>query len=68
MQRRSFFKSILAMSALATGSVVGGAAQAATAKIDDYLVEGHVPEGAVAKLLAERPKLKGIALPGMPAG
>ncbi len=39
-----------------------------TAKIDDYLVEGHVPEAAVAKLLAERPKLKGIALPGMPDG
>lgn len=39
-----------------------------TAKIDDYLVEGHVPEAAIAKLLAERPNLKGIALPGMPAG
>jgi hypothetical protein len=39
-----------------------------TAKIDDYLVEGHVPEAAVAKLLAERPHLKGIALPGMPEG
>ena len=39
-----------------------------TAKIDEYLVEGHVPEAAVAKLLAERPNLKGIALPGMPAG
>jgi hypothetical protein len=39
-----------------------------TAKIGDYLVEGHVPERAVAKLLAERPNLKGIALPGMPDG
>ena len=39
-----------------------------TARIDDYLVEGHVPEGAVAKLLAERPNVKGIALPGMPDG
>ena len=39
-----------------------------TAKIDDYLVEGHVPEAAIAKLLAERPNLKGIALPGMPEG
>jgi hypothetical protein len=39
-----------------------------TAKIGDYLVEGHVPESAVAKLLAERPDLKGIALPGMPEG
>jgi hypothetical protein len=39
-----------------------------TTKVGDYLVEGHVPEAAVAKLLAERPKLKGIALPGMPDG
>lgn len=39
-----------------------------TAKIEDYLVEGHVPEGAIAKLLVERPTIKGIALPGMPAG
>ena len=39
-----------------------------TAKIGDYLVEGHVPEAAVAKLMAERPDLKGIALPGMLPG
>jgi hypothetical protein len=39
-----------------------------TARIGDYLVEGHVPEKAIAKLLAERPDLKGIALPGMPPG
>lgn len=39
-----------------------------TAKINGYLVEGHVPEAAVEKLLAERPDLKGIALPGMPEG
>jgi hypothetical protein len=39
-----------------------------TAKVGDYIVEGHVPEAAVAKLIAERPKLKGIALPGMPEG
>ena len=39
-----------------------------TAKVDGYLIEGHVPERAVAKLLAERPDLKGIALPGMPQG
>jgi hypothetical protein len=32
MQRRGFFKSVMAMSALAAGAVVGGAAQAATAK------------------------------------
>ncbi len=39
-----------------------------TAKIGNYLVEGHVPETAVAKLLEEQPELKGIALPGMPSG
>jgi hypothetical protein len=39
-----------------------------TAKIGDYLIEGHVPEAAVVKLLAERPNIKGIALPGMPEG
>ena len=39
-----------------------------TAKIGDYLIEGHVPEPAIAKLLAERPALNGLALPGMPEG
>ena len=39
-----------------------------TAKVGDYLIEGHVPEPAIAKLLAERPAVKGLALPGMPAG
>ena len=39
-----------------------------TSKIGDYIIEGHVPAGAIEKLLAERPALKGIALPGMPEG
>jgi len=39
-----------------------------TAQIDDYLIEGHVPAPAVAKLIDKRPALKGIALPGMPVG
>lgn len=39
-----------------------------TAKIGNYIVEGPVPVAAVAKLLEERPELKGIALPGMPEG
>ena len=38
------------------------------AKIGNYFIEGHVFAAAIAKLLAERPALKGIALPGMPAG
>ena len=39
-----------------------------TAEIAGYAVEGHVPAAAIAKLLAEKPDLDGIALPGMPAG
>lgn len=39
-----------------------------TALVDGYVVEGHVPVEAVEKLLAERPKVRGISLPGMPIG
>ena len=33
-----------------------------------YVIEGHVPLDAVKRLLATRPKIKGIAVPGMPIG
>lgn len=36
--------------------------------IGDYVVEGHVPVGPIKRLLAERPAIKGISLPGMPQG
>lgn len=36
--------------------------------IGGYVVEGHVPLGILKRLLAERPKIRGIALPGMPQG
>jgi hypothetical protein len=39
-----------------------------TAFIGDYVVDGHVPVEAIKKLLAERPTIKGITLPGMPMG
>lgn len=39
-----------------------------TTVIDGYVVEGHVPAADIARLLAERPDVDGIALPGMPAG
>ena len=38
------------------------------AKVNDYVVEGHVPVDVVKRLLAEKPAIKGITLPGMPAG
>lgn len=36
--------------------------------VDGYAVEGHVPADAVRRLLAQRPQVLGIAVPGMPAG
>lgn len=39
-----------------------------TAKINGYVVEGHVPAADIKKLLATKPKARGIAVPGMPMG
>ncbi len=39
-----------------------------TATIEGYFVEGHMPSEAIEKLLAEKPDIRGIALPGMPSG
>ena len=39
-----------------------------TAKVGDYVIEGHVPAGAIERLLEERPVITGLAVPGMPAG
>ncbi|HEY8544576.1 MAG TPA: DUF411 domain-containing protein [Acidimicrobiales bacterium] len=38
------------------------------AQVEGYVVEGHVPVAAFEKLLAERPEIDGISLPGMPQG
>jgi hypothetical protein len=39
-----------------------------TALVGGYLVEGHVPAADVHKLLRQKPKALGIAVPGMPIG
>lgn len=39
-----------------------------TTKVGGYVVEGHIPEEAIQKLLAEKPDIKGIGMPGMPSG
>ncbi len=39
-----------------------------TALVDGYAIEGHVPAKDVERLLQDRPKARGIAVPGMPAG
>jgi hypothetical protein len=39
-----------------------------TAIVGGYFVEGHVPPTDIRRLLRERPKARGIAVPGMPIG
>jgi hypothetical protein len=39
-----------------------------TAVAGGYTIEGHVPAAEIKRLLAERPKAKGLAVPGMPQG
>jgi hypothetical protein len=39
-----------------------------TTIVDGYAIEGHVPADVIQRLLKERPKVAGIAVPGMPVG
>ena len=39
-----------------------------TAVVGGYAIEGHVPAADIKRLLRERPKAMGIAVPGMPMG
>ena len=39
-----------------------------TATVGGYVLEGHVPAADVRRLLAERPAVTGLAVPGMPMG
>jgi hypothetical protein len=39
-----------------------------TARVSGYLLEGHVPAADVQRLLKEKPKALGLAVPGMPPG
>jgi len=39
-----------------------------TAEIGGYVIEGHVPADAIKRLLTEKPRAKGLAVPGMPVG
>ena len=45
-----------------------GLASCHTAEIVGYIIEGHVPAGAIKRLLMEKPPAKGLAVPGMPVG
>lgn len=37
-----------------------------TAQVEKYLLEGHVPAEDIQRLLKEKPKVAGLAVPGMP--
>jgi hypothetical protein len=39
-----------------------------TAEVEGYVIEGHVPADAIARLLQEKPDVAGLAVPGMPIG
>lgn len=48
--------------------IAGGFEGCHLAFVDGYAVSGHVPVGTINRLLAERPAIKGVTLPGMPVG
>lgn len=37
-----------------------------TALVEGYVIEGHVPAGAIRRLLEQRPTTRGLTVPGMP--
>jgi hypothetical protein len=39
-----------------------------TASIGEYCMEGHVPADVVQEMLRKKPKIVGLAVPGMPIG
>ena len=56
------------MAVKAKAGVPNELASCHTAKINGYVVEGHVPADDIKKLLATKPEARGIAVPGMPMG
>jgi len=58
-----------ALMEMKTGSRVPRALESChTAVVGTYVVEGHVPASDIRRLLAERPAVLGLAVPGMPPG
>ena len=52
----------------AMNGVPDGLTSCHTAMVEGYVIEGHVPASDITKLLQERPKIAGLAVPGMPMG
>ena len=51
-----------------TMGIPDGLSACHTAVVNGYLIEGHVPAADIARLLKEKPKVAGLAVPGMPMG
>lgn len=49
-------------------NVPSGLESVHTAKVAGYFIEGHVPAEDIKLLLKERPKARGLAVPGLPRG
>ena len=52
----------------ATNGVSPALSSCHTAMVDGYVLEGHVPAEDVKRMLAEKPQIAGLAVPGMPMG
>jgi hypothetical protein len=50
----------------ATLGVPGDLASCHTGVVAGYAIEGHVPAADIKRLLKQKPKAKGLAVPGMP--
>jgi hypothetical protein len=51
-----------------TLGVPAGLTSCHTAVVNGYLIEGHVSVEDIDRLLAQKPRIAGIAVPGMPVG
>jgi hypothetical protein len=51
-----------------TLGVPGAITACHTAVVNGYLIEGHVPSADIDRLLAKKPHVAGLAVPGMPMG
>ena len=53
---------------LQLGGVPSNLQSCHTAKIGNYIVEGHVHADQITRMLKEKPDIKGLSVPGMPMG
>jgi hypothetical protein len=69
LQKAGFKTTVTESPNRAVGSKVPAALRSChTGTVEGYLIEGHVPAADIKKLLETRPKVLGLAAPGMPVG